>query len=1609
MRSFNSLAHFFTRALPRAARTLNARRKGSVIIFILAALAVMGITAVTYVTVVQRDRASTTSYQRTTNFQQQVRTVVDSIRALLTADLYGNKLVTNATPRTVTTNSNNVVNVWPHMFEDGEFFDLPQTHTQSFNNNDLDSTVIPEGARLSRLPLDDPTFDANGDRTRIAYQDDAWLASTEGFTLSGNTEIRWDTTRQLTNLRSAYHFIDTDNDGDPDTWVRDNGRYVDLGQFFIQALTNIADPAALLTDANPRDMLLTSSLAFNNRISLHPHLALFQPTYAAQMREIDEDVDLDPTYQRFDERLFADTNGDGFPDARWQELDALGSLFGMRWVVAANIIDNSTLINVNTATSLGYPFAPTASAFVGDGRTPADVDLFRFLRFRANTSNSLSKHPNVDAAAFDFLRAIDNKGGGYFKHLTEGVAVEKILDQLDPNRNGLQFVSGQQRIVPRLDKLFNMSGRGLNLEEWITARNLHDETPALNRSYKEAIYMYFGSNPHTPVASRGVGYPLSEEIDLRAYHGFNYERQLSRIEQYFDGPEDTKFLPGLGGDTDIGVMRSKATTTDSNWRIQNVPLSQFRTKEKVERIMRDARRSLTTYSGYADYSPVPNYSSSDPSRRIRIDDFATNSNKPKLLNRAFGALTWALAPLATDIPLQRGISLIDLTNVANTGQSGANKDFHYGGGPTGPAQAIEIETTVPMGASYALLRAASIATNLADAVDHDVVNPDSSSIITQPAPTIVRVFPSNNVVDNPKTRDVIEMGVSFDHGDIDNTPNDDNDDASADLDAAGLLPKEYFGTIDGSNTTGAPNTDTANSRGGITLVGLDRQPFLRGAYTLAAYRDLAVTNTISGDINFDVDMDGSPDPPYDGEINPYNRDEQLLSIFAVELGNPWADRISLNNYHVRFGVEPQLYLDFAFPDNAGIDAGARAVFYVVKKTTIGDDTRTLEADLLFEDWIGRINSLESPVDTSGANTLTLDAAPGFSVDNPVEDEGPEVSFIFFDELLHGFNPPAVEGGALDNDDPVNTHSSVSLHYVSPSLAAGDPNDAQPIPPVLVDRMRFHTDGEAPTSSLEDTFPTGLTSTNFLDIAGGGVTEIATGYLAVSSTIDRATQTGPRGGFPAYVIEFDINLLGAPTAMDARTTLQSEYQALDTDPEADEFDYVWNVNDAGVTQTVDINVSLPSLLDSIGNPDFYFAEEQKDGPNTNLENLVGALGIPSFELFVPDTPLAYLSELHQICAFTHMCIDNELNNPDKWTTISEQLGSAENLYYNPVDRIGANPYLGLLDPTRYIPGSRSLNGDLEDLDAPALLPDTLRVPLATRVFDPFLALNVPGALVQGAVNINHASHEVLSSLPFVNPQFEIGSLEATALSPQSRATLIQDYRDTPPAGANFALGSPESLTSLPGLRNRPNQMPYDPWELINNPTNNDPPPTVNGLAAIGELAIMDSWSTSIPGNPEPNSVGFAALGSNNSFDPMEQQAPLDMRNSQPNTGHGVEALDNVGVDVANYDASDDPEERLALFRAISNIASTRSDVFTAYFVLRGYDPAAIESVLVGPGAVDNDRMRDLFAPSTPNKAGLGDPAFEQRWLVVFDRSNIKSPTDRPRVLMMVELPFEKPSG
>jgi len=1528
----------------RAIKGMPAKRRGTVIVLALAVLAILAIAAVAYVSVVRIDRESSVAVARQANYEQQVNAVVGHISSLLAADLFGNKIVTNSTPRKV-----GAADVWPKAFEDSEFRDVPSSDLFWRANG---------GAPL--LPVQ-----ALDVAQRVAPPDDAWLASVDpqwDYANLANTRA-WP---QITNLRSAYTWNERQR-----AWERGDGRYIDLLQWFLQPRNGYADTSLNLSEEgdgnNPMGPAFGVADGANNTSVFNLQMADLDFAPTSQIPRI-----LDPS----DERMWADTDGDLRPDARWQQLESLGNLYGLSWVVAARVIDASALANVQTA--IEFPYETTAIArqaarsfsdVMGTGKTPADVDLLRLLSYSSmNYTSDGDTRPDV----FDSRVRLAQLDRQFELHLNESIGVEAFINDLREN-NGT---------TPD-DPAF----QGSNEQRYFT----WSRGNPLTRLQREALFSYATSTIERPISPFATSYPRRDMVDLFTFYGTNNANILSKFEQQMDGGTDAlNFLPDpddAAAQQDFGPMRAREKPALARKFESNGATAQERDPQpSVQRIKFDIRRQLTMVNGVGQIGPIPVLNNvpvaleqvPEPQYALPLVKFseiadqraaslnsrtaATERATNQMLQRLFTSFVWALAPFSTDRQLAPG---------APSTTSGLLDDtFHYGGGVTGPAQRIGLTTSTPMNASYAVLRAAAMAVNLFDSSYAEVPGDN-----TRRQPVVARFF---------------------------NFPTTSNAEAAAQAVRAVVQPREADAII-GNQTLhpylpqGTIRNDLLPPRyvgdtgAGVTLISVGRQPFIREMHTIAVYQP-----------NDNPLAPGSAAP----QIDPYNANHQLGSIIAVELGNPWPHSIDVQDYIVRLRnaagqvdiTLPSSIILADDPTTTDIDEGVATFVVMSNDPAAGIAELTTAWNAIKAEWTSRIGGV-------GANVqIGLSADPGV--------------------LFQALQP----SGSASMATVMLVHRAVDL----------DGDSTIDIPEYIADRMVADT-----SNAAGEPFPSVLMAPYLVNLAdevlsdvGVGDRTTGTGRVIVGSTLYRAT-LNPNGA-PAYVIErptFNTFYRKQPIPNVAGTNPMEQKWVLPILPVPMEPPAQDLFNDLIIDADPDTTYPSPCptglSVCRIGREKCRIGEAVRPvygGQLYDEPTLNPALGAiePAFQLYVPAQlrrngptgynvyeTMQYRSELLQVSPFCHMYVHRDLggapvpgdpdtsvawdaaNSLQPWTTFSEQLGSDAHFFYDAQAQAGFNPYLGCLDPSRFIP-SQMLVRDV---------PDSTSIPLALRVLEPFEPIDreLDSQLVQGRVNLNTATPEVLAALPMVAPQYPIpqtgsgaGGLDAeqginvaAGGLPTGRVNTLLAYRDRTTANnvPITPLGVINSPGTMPGLRQN--------GSLYSDPTR------TRGLVSTGEVALMQPWAT----------YGNMQLGT-----PGEFFGELGIDGRQISTAGGGQSLDinNLDADEVQLDGSqrdpiDDPEERMAIYRAISNIASTRSDVFIAWFVLRGYDPDLIDTIAV-PGG-NNPNLEDAQnamngLTGTPDSFPLR-PTYESRWLVVYDRSNCVKPTDRPRILMQVELPPAKP--
>lgn len=858
----------------------------------------------------------------------------------------------------------------------------------------------------------------------------------------------------------------------------------------------------------------------------------------------------------------------------------------------------------------------------------------------------------------------------------------------------------------------------------------------------------------------------------------------------------------------------------------------------------DVRHLLTTYNGSRPMRPWSRgYFEADTPATISNLNTILAQNQVSTAQTLTGAFMWALAPYAVDVGnadgSDRGRTIYD-TNVV--WQPGANESLHYGDGDAG----------------YAFLKSVQLALNAMDYYDQGS------------GPTIrTLVFDRDYTGTDREGKEIIGDFSRFG--------------------GHGKVPLQMTG----------PSGDQRGAT--ITVIGLERQPFIREVCSVNIY----------GDIDQGVGngrWDWSEDP-----------DEWIMRLLAVEIGNPWPEPLETAGMQLKFGRDPTN----SWPLPAlTIPAGDNAIVYVAQERPISQ---------------GLAAAWEAEITTRGSSQI---ARIGTNL-TPLEflDAQGEFDEITLWRTASYGQPAILTQVLIDRLRPATSLFSDFPNIIpfSGEAVPGQPPPGQRWYTVRVGSMRRYCD--KPLNGTASGFP---------------------GYL-FQSPLAIATRNGREGG------RYDTTSLGAGVPPSLLSNMLSDPERVDYINHANEKKgytpdlefpafqlHVANLrsNSDSTDQNFRSSVDL-LLLSTVGHlhcqqvpgidPDFsqkgyYVTASELLGD----ESLRGRLSQDLANVGVPNVPvlLDIIRPAGPVALFP----------PD-----FRYLGNPGNL----------NRFVGRLDFTRFIPRSGNT----------AMV--TEAIPLATRILDAFDMVTVDGnvPLAQGRININTAPRKVLEALPFLHPRYPAGPVPARDSVPSNLriAESLRAYRDRSSldmqtvdwsAGprhtvSNLLVGSNSGLRDDAGSRGVAGLLP--------------------GFTSTGELLLATRW--------QPDGLSYRV------------DSGVSVDESAYRTGH-----DNLGnleyvplnpnglnVDAnweSNFDPDNDPSEHLALIRAIRNVVSTRSDVYIAYFTIVGFTPDDIRRA--------DDMSNSLVGKLTNLRASL-----EQRYVVVFDRSGVRTPSDRPRVLFAAQ--------
>ncbi len=266
-----------------------------------------------------------------------------------------------------------------------------------------------------------------------------------------------------------------------------------------------------------------------------------------------------------------------------------------------------------------------------------------------------------------------------------------------------------------------------------------------------------------------------------------------------------------------------------------------------------------------------------------------------------------------------------------------------------------------------------------------------------------------------------------------------------------------------------------------------------------------------------------------------------------------------------------------------------------------------------------------------------------------------------------------------------------------------------------------------------------------------------------------------------------------------------------------------------------------------------------------------------------------------------------------------------------------------------------------------------IPAGARVLDAFvcdsLGVNVGGSrfgnanafsgkTTPGMINVNTAPPEVLRSAPHMARlvhEIDSPAFNPFVRLPQAIVQYRERYGNPGIASTDFTpdYGDRGEVTFIDDLRGE------------------------RGIASIGEIGLLDRLADGAPPlEPDP------ALYQKSFTAEFAGQGPfVDAGNNVQSTriSTDVNALPGNNPDIVAQDA----EELNLLFSGMSNMLTTRSDVFTVYF-----------------------RVRSFIQNPTTGVWDATNPEFivdDSRYVMLVDRSEVNHPDDKPKILYLEKLP------
>ncbi|MEO1007600.1 MAG: hypothetical protein AAFX79_03475 [Planctomycetota bacterium] len=1519
-----------------AFRSRRHHRRGSTLILVVATLALLAVLTVTYVSIGGGDRRIARANTRSAEVERQAQATADYIGRVVGDDVlavYFQGFDPQGEPIFVR-----------------EAVDLPRTDPNRTIDGQPVNTGVPEPQTdyfgLKHTPAgglpplrasDDPT-----DSARDVYADllpfgpsDPFLAEHQPRYIRPISQATladplYDERRDwgsISNFSPSGLFSNIQNlrnnfDAEPGLGTDSDGD------------DRMSENLSLLDDAGrPTNQLAYGGVA-NPRIPAHFDSLQIRAYRPADPTLLDNPPAVDdPDYPPMQ---WADTDGDGFLDSRWIELvdttdpnNPFGVVRGegpYRWFVAVRCVDLSGLVNVNTA---GAIEANTAVAALDEqsqpnnpyrlGISPADIDLRRLLILE-----------NAEALYGEFYDAAEQAPAGaqdYGAYDNFGLAVDIGDAGFDGLRAALDAAAVSPGPLVALPDVTAQDRR--NLFQQVRSEG----SRVIRRTAGLARYRVFGAD---------------DLAELLTYRGLNDPAITSDLERAVDGRGTVAQFGPLRSNRSLQWERRIADGGPPSWS----PALALRAI--------DVRQHLTTLSGGMPRLSTPvDLGGGSP----------TAAEVAQTLQRQVD-VDIALTPEDPDPTLvQDGNLLILLAGFGPEDERQPHPLFRTYANALMPSAAEEnawIDAawdTTFFGFDFAnntgdwlfpLRTAAHLTANMIDAYDED----DEPSGFT--------------VLTNAQSRADLDSDPGF----IDAFPwwSEPNESGRLDFGDARLPdtpPPALSAPVEAMN-----------------IYGLERHPFITQVALYSVFTD-AESDRAGGpgdDDGICMPMGGGGGPIFapseDQEVTidlatQAGNPDYIGQVFAVQVTNPYASPVQVNSdFFVRFGGE-----QFDLPVRS-IGPGDSVTFYAI---TGG------EADFV---------SRASAAAVSFGGTFAVGAG---DVSDWLDDQFTTLSGV--PRVAFGSTPNSEDFLAGDPGDVAESENRRVTLWRRVNRTGGfttdilldrisDPADST-VRPTLDRRppaQQFDVSGTLGTAGCEDgTVTEAGDNTGFSMVTWGTITRPKGGVAA------------PRGALPAYVVEVDdpINPLNsiatdefdlgvfslsqgdfaAPPQLPMSPRKSSAAQSLEFLFDLPASAFADNMQYAGADiarpLATDIN-SVPGLqFDPVtpGGPSLYIEPFRND--NSGEVTLSGS-----------DIDVLRPGDFLGVPAFgpVHFAVPG--GDPEEgWYTTGEMMGLV--LGYDVASsQTGIPPAMADLLDRGHLP-----------LDAAAPFVD-FNMPGIFDGDDERRGLGIPHAMallssikttpdgvgdartpVLGTVNVATMTETVARVLPGLSPNWEDTVDPARAWMVDALGNVLHDSRSDVAAGvlayrdkANWPTRNGGDI-AFQGAAARGD---LDAFDLEGRFEQND-------IEAIREHAGLLSTGEMLAAH-KPSAPGLGTIGGYASPDNIRRMA-LDGASLDVGGVDAVRYGPNGGVSEAAAALDDeivnDYDEQFALFNAVANSTSVRSDYFAVWFVLHGYAREDVEGL----------RATDPIVPS-----------IARRYLLVLDRTGVTRAGDRPEVVVFKEIPF-----